>query len=296
MMNGNLTIRRKLIPYKFVAAPILLLVVLLIYPITQVLGFSFFDNVLIVKESTFVGLKNYIGLLTEDLFRKALWNTVVFTVGSVIFHIIVGLVFASLLNQEMNKYAKTFFRVVFILPWIFTASVVAINWQLILAPLGVFNYILRSIGILEQNIEWFGDPKYAMLSLIVVNIWRGYPFMMISVLAGLQSISYTLHEAAQVDGASMWQRYIHITLPSLKPILISVGLLDLIFTFRLFPLIWLTTGGGPVGATETLATYLYKLAFYELKYSKASALAVIILIVTSIISIYYLKHQKSVED
>ncbi|GAA0181810.1 sugar ABC transporter permease [Clostridium sediminicola] len=288
--------KKKYAAYGYVLPAILILVMLLLYPIIRVIGYSFFDNVLVVKESTFVGLKTYVELFQDEKFINSSWNTLVFTLFSVIFHVILGLTFAQLLNRKMNRIALSFFRTIFILPWIFTAAVVAVNWQLILSPLGIVNYILKNIHIISANIEWFGDPKIAMVSLIIVNIWRGYPFMMISLLAGLQSIPSSLNEAANVDGANAFQRFIHITIPQLKPILISVGLLDIIFTLRLFPLIWLTTGGGPVGATETMATYLYKLAFYEYEYSKASALAVIILLFTSVIAVFYGKHQKSIDN
>lgn len=288
--------KKKYAAYGYVLPAILILVMLLLYPIIRVIGYSFFDNVLVVKESTFVGLKTYVELFQDEKFINSSWNTLVFTLFSVIFHVILGLTFAQLLNRKMNRIALSFFRTIFILPWIFTAAVVAVNWQLILSPLGIVNYILKNLHIISTNIEWFGDPKIAMVSLIIVNIWRGYPFMMISLLAGLQSIPSSLNEAANVDGANAFQRFIHITIPQLKPILISVGLLDIIFTLRLFPLIWLTTGGGPVGATETMATYLYKLAFYEYEYSKASALAVIILLFTSVIAVFYGKHQKSIDN
>ena len=116
-----------------------------------------------------------------------------------------------------------------------------------------------------------------MVGLLLVNTWRGYPFVMLSILAGLQSIAADLYEASKVDGANVTQSFLHITLPQLKPVLLSVGLLDTIWTFQLFPLIWLTTGGGPGHATEVLATYTYKKAFESVQFSMASTIAVVIL-------------------
>jgi multiple sugar transport system permease protein len=285
--------RRYLTPYYFVAPAIILLVVLMLYPMITVVRFSLFDNYIMVENPQWVGFEHFIELLFHDrVFPRALLNTALFTTASVALHVVLGLTFAILLNEPINGRAQSFFRVILILPWVFTAAVVAVNWRLILNPLGVFNFFLKSMGIIDSNITWFGHPGRALPALIFVNMWRGYPFVMVSLLAGLQGIPQVLYEAAKIDGANAWQRFLFVTIPQLMPVLLSIGLLDIIWTFRLFPLVWLTTGGGPGHASETLSTYTYKLAFSQYQYSQGSAVAVIILVVTLGLSYFYIKRQR----
>jgi multiple sugar transport system permease protein len=283
--------KERVTPYLFVMPAIIVLVFLLIYPIIKVIEYSLFDGVFMSKTPTFVGLDNFIHMFTQDKsFYPILGHTVLFTVASVVLHLILGFVFAATINQPMNKAANSIFRVILILPWIFTASIVALNWRLILAPSGIVNYIIGFFGLPAQ--DWYGNPKLAMFSLIVTNAWRGYPFFMVSLLAGLQSIPLNLYEAASVDGAHGLQKHLYITLPLLKPVIVSISLLDTIWTFQIFPIVWLTTGGGPMGVTEVLATSIYRQAFFKMNYSMASAQAVVILLIATTFSFFYLRQQR----
>jgi multiple sugar transport system permease protein len=267
----------------------------MIYPISRVIQYSFYDNQIINPAPLFVGVKNFFDLARDPIFWQSLKNTIFLTTISVTGHLVVGMVLAILLNQPVNHLVLSVFRGILILPWIFTAVVVALNWQLLLNPLGIVNYMLQNLGIIHEAIDWFGDDRYAMPALIIVNIWRGYPFLMISILGGLQAIPKSHYDAAQVDGCNTWQGFWHITIPGLKPVLFSVGLLDTIWTFRLFPLVWLLTGGGPGRSTEVLATFTYRFAFVNFQFSKASAVAVILLIFTMIFTWFYLKYQQQAE-
>ena len=290
-MFKNALKKEKLTPYLFVAPAIIVLIFLLIYPIIKVVEYSLFEGVFLSKDPQFVGFENFKYLFTQDEdFYPILGHTVLFTVTSVVLHLILGFFFAILINRPMNRIANNIYRIVLILPWIFTASIVALNWRLILAPAGIVNYIVGFFGLPAQ--DWYGDPKLAMFSLIVTNAWRGYPFFMVSLLAGLQSIPAELYEAASVDGAHGIQQHLHITLPLLKPVIVSISLLDTIWTFQIFPIVWLTTGGGPMGVTEVLATSIYRQAFFKLDYSMASAQAVVILLIATTFSIFYLRQQK----
>jgi len=145
---------------------------------------------------------------------------------------------------------------------------------------------------LESPINWFGELGLALPALILVNLWRGYPFVMLMLLAALQSISPELYEAAAVDGAGACARFRYVTIPSIKPVIASVGLLDAIWNFRLFDLVYLTTGGGPLNSTHVLATYTYRLAFESFEFGKASALAVMMLLCTLVLSFFYFRYQK----
>ena len=181
----------------------------------------------------------------------------------------------------------------FILPWLFTAVIIAIIWRLLLDPNGVINSVLIGLHIVGFKVEWFSSPNTALHAVTFVNIWAGYPLYMVSLLAGLQGIPKDLYEAAGIDGANEWEKFRYITIPQLMPIMISIALLDFIWTMQVFPLVWMTTGGGPIHATEMLSTYTYKLAFRQYDFSLASASAIIILLLSMSMTYFYIKHQKA---
>lgn len=162
-----------------------------------------------------------------------------------------------------------------------------------LNPNGIVNYMLSTSGIISSKIEWLSSTQFALHALTYINIWSGYPFYMVSLLAGLQGIPNELYEAATVDGANSIQSFMYVTIPKLKPIIVSMAMLDFIWTVQQFPLIWMTTGGGPIHATEMLSTYTYKLAFSSYEFSLASASAVIVLILSMCMAIFYVKKQKA---
>jgi multiple sugar transport system permease protein len=263
----------------------------MVIPIVMVVSYSFRDNVIVEENPVFAGLANYTKVLTDPIFLVALKNTFIFITLSTIAHLVLGLAFAMLLNSPLlSGVTKAIFRVVFILPWLFTIAVIAVIWRLILDPSGVVNYILTTFG--QQGVNWLSDPNTALWALTFINIWSGYPFFMISLLAGLQGISADLYEAASVDGASAFQRFRHVTIPQLRPVLISMAVLDLIWTSQQFALIWMTTGGGPLNVTEMLSTYTYKQAFSSYEFSAASASAVIVLLLTMILAVFYVRLQR----
>lgn len=286
--------KKVMAPYVYLLPTIALLSVLMVIPMFTVIRYSFLDNVIMNKTPHAIGWGNYITVLKNEVFWISLGNTLYFTLMSVIFHLILGLLFALLLNAPcLNTIAKSLLRVAYIMPWVFTATIIAIIWRLILNPGGVMNYILTSLRIISENVEWFSSTKTALHALTFVNIWAGYPFYMVSLLAGLQGVPEELYEAATIDGTNEMQRFVHITIPHLMPIILSISMLDFIWTMQVFPLVWMTTGGGPIHATEVLSTFTYKLAFSTYKFSLASASAVVILLLSMIIAVFYIKNQKS---
>ncbi|TFB95853.1 sugar ABC transporter permease [Cryobacterium sp. MDB2-10] len=265
-------------------------------PIAMVMGYSVMDNVITNKHPEFVGLDNYVKVLTNGVLPTAVLNTAIFTIVSVIAHLVLGLLFAMMLNTKLLSNLTTgLFRVIYVLPWLFTVAIIAILWRLLLNPNGVINYVLVGLGITPTGIEWLSTPGTALLAVTFINIWAGYPFYMVSLLAGLQGIPTDLYEAAKVDGASALQQFWHMTLPQLKPIIISMSLLDVIWTSQQFALIWMTTGGGPINATEMLSTFTYKLAFSNYEFSQASASAVLLLVVSTVLAYVYARYQKARE-
>jgi multiple sugar transport system permease protein len=213
---------------------------------------------------------------------------------SVVFHLLIGLAFALLLNsQRVNPALRSVLRVLYILPWLFTAVIIAVIWRLLLDPNGVINSILMALHVVGFRVEWFSSTSTALHAVTFVNIWAGYPLYMVTLLAGLQGIPKDLYEAAGIDGANELEKFWYITIPQLMPVIISIALLDFIWTMQVFPLVWMTTGGGPIHATEMLSTYTYKLAFREYDFSLASASAILILMLSMSMTYFYIKHQKA---
>jgi multiple sugar transport system permease protein len=291
--KSSINLKQKIQPYLFVSPTLLLLLGLMVIPVGLVIKYSFYSNVIVEQSPIFVGLENYLNILKDEAFRIAMINTSIFTIASVIAHLLLGLGFASLLNSNLiSNLSKSFFRMIYILPWLFTVAIIAILWRMILNPNGVINFLITSFGLSDTPIEWLSSERTALFSVIVINIWAGYPFYMTSILAGLQGIPRDLYEAATVDGASGFQQFINVTLPQLKPIIISMSILDLIWTSQQFALIWMTTGGGPITSTELLGTYTYKLAFSQYQFSLASTSAVILLLLSMTLAFFYVRNQK----
>ena len=165
-----------------------------------------------------------------------------------------------------------------------------------LQPSGIVDYLLSFLPQVSRNTEWLSSKDIALAVICFINIWCGYPFYMISILAGLQGISGDLYESAAIDGATAVKSFFHITLPQLKPILISIAMLDFIWTLQSFNVIWMLTGGGPVNSTEMLSIFIYKLAFQKVDYSMASTAATVLLIVCIFIAIFYVRQQKKVRE
>lgn len=288
---------KKTAPYRYLAPTLILLIAFLVVPICMVIGYSFVDKAVVSQNPTFVGLDNYKTLASDIQFWNAVTNTIIFVLVSVIAHLVLGMIFALLLNSSyFETRTKTIARVVYILPWVFTASVVAILWKLLLQPSGIINFMLLIFPQVSRNTEWLSNRDIALAVVCFINIWCGYPFYMISILAGLQGISETLYESAAIDGSTATKSFVYITLPQLKPILISIAMLDFIWTLQSFNIIWMLTGGGPINATETLSIYIYKLAFQKVNYSMASTAATVLLVVCIIIGTFYVRQQKKVRE
>ncbi|MCA9905751.1 MAG: sugar ABC transporter permease [Anaerolineae bacterium] len=292
--QGRLRMRKQLVPYAYLSPTLILLSVLSLIPIATVFYYSLMDNVIITNvPPSFIGLSNYAEIVSDSNFLIAFRNTLVLAVASVIFHFILGLLFAVLLNTKLiGPGTRALFRVIYILPWVFTASIIAVLWRLLLNPNGVVNFLLIGLGLAGEQIEWLGSRQLALVSVVFINIWAGYPFYMVSFLAGLQGIPDDLYEAGKIDGADNLGLFRFITLPLLRPIIVSLAMLDFIWTTHQFTLIWMTTGGGPVRASEVLSTYTYKLAFSSYEFSMASTTAMVILAMSTFVAVFYVRNQR----
>ncbi len=233
----------------------------------------------------FVGLRNFRELGADPLFFKALRNTTVFTLGSVALHVILGLGAALLLNQQIR--ARRLFRVIALIPWMFSSVVVAGTWRWLLnSQFGPVNDVFRRVG-LPDSIEWLGSVALAMPSVVLANAWRGFPFVMVMCLAGLQAIPREQYEAAAVDGAAAWARFLYVTLPNLRFVLSISAVLDIIWNFKYFDLVMLMTNGGPASSTEVVVTLVYRNAFEFFRFGYAAAQAVVVFLILAAFTTVY---------
>ncbi|MEU6783282.1 sugar ABC transporter permease [Nonomuraea angiospora] len=242
----------------------------------------------------FVGLDNYLRILTSGLFWDKLAWTVVWTVVCVGLHYSIGLGLAVMLNRRLRF--RSVYRVLLILPWAVPAFVAAFVWRYLYnSDYGVINGLLKAAGL--SAVGWLDDPTTAKIAVIAVNVWIGVPFMMVAMLGGLQSIPAELYEAAEVDGANPWQRFRAITLPGLRQVSSTVILLGTIWTFNMFPIIFLVTRGGPGSETEILVTYAFREAFTGVRdYAGSAAWGVIILLMLVVLAIGYRRTLRSQGD
>ncbi|MFJ6752033.1 MULTISPECIES: carbohydrate ABC transporter permease [unclassified Streptomyces] len=234
----------------------------------------------------FVGLDNYQAVLGDSVFWDRLGWTVLWTVGCVSLTFVLGLALANMLNRTLR--GRTFYRLALILPWAIPAFISVFTWRMLYNEKnGILNKLLAGGGI--DAVPWLNDPTWAKLSVIAVNVWLGVPFMLVALLGGLQSIPGELYEAAEMDGAGPWQRFRNITVPGLRAVSSTVILLSTIWTFNMFPVIFLLTRGGPGDATEILVTYAYRLSFIDSPrdFSGSAAWGVLILVMLSLVAVVY---------
>ena len=242
----------------FMLPTVLLLLVFLTYPLGLGVWLGFTDTK-IGHAGDWVGLDNYAFLIGDALTRLALFNTIFYTVVASVLKFVAGLWLALLLNKNIPY--KSFFRAIVLLPWIVPTALSALAfWWMYDAQFSIISWALMKMGLIDRYIDFLGDPWLARASTIFANVWRGIPFIAISLLAGLQTISPSLYEAAAIDGATDWQQFRFITLPLLTPIIAVVMTFSVLFTFTDFQLIYVLTRGGPLNATHLMATLSFQRA------------------------------------
>lgn len=231
-----------------------------------------------------VGLKNYIFCLKDPYLYKLLKQTLIWTFFNIVFHVGLGLFLACLLNRPLK--GRVIYRMLLLVPWAVPSFISAFSWCFLFNyDFGFINLFLIKLG--AAPIPWLSDPFWSMFAAILTNIWLGVPFMMVIMLGGLQGIPQELYEAADVDGGSRYQKFMNITIPLLKPVAMPSILLGIIWTFNMFNIIYLVTGGGPYHSTEILVTFAYKQAFENWNFALASTYGVIILSILLVISTIY---------
>lgn len=265
------------------------------------IAYPFFEGIWLSLTNTrvgvpgeFVGLRNFDKVWHDSIFLTTVWNTCWYTFATTVLKLILGLWLAMLLNRHFR--GKALVRAFILLPFIIPTVLSTFAWKWMFDPtFSVLNWSLFHLGLIHVRINWLGEPNLAFASIIAVNVWRGIPFFAITLLAGLQTVSPELQEAAAIDGASAWQRFRHITWPLLLPVTLVVTLFSVIQTFADFQLVYVLTGGGPANATHLFATYAYQIGVGTGLLSEGAAISLAIFPILLVVVIFQLFYIRRVE-
>ncbi|MGO1383740.1 MAG: carbohydrate ABC transporter permease [Arachnia sp.] len=271
-----------------------LLLAVVVYPLISALISAFFKESLLFPGREFVGLQNVRDVLNGE-FLQLLGQTLTFTIGTTVLPFIVGFGLALALNTRIK--GVNAIRGLMLIPWLVPGVVVSFLWMWIFnANYGVLNALLEGIGVIDAPQAWLAQPQSAMAAVIIAKTWQSFPWMMVMLLAGLQTVPPELYEAAEVDGAGVTRRFSAITLPHLKGIIGLVLLLEFIWNFQHFDIIYVLTGGGPAGSTHTFATAVYDTAFRGYDLGKAGALGLLWMILLGILVVVYIHFSEKGEE
>lgn len=277
-----------------VAPTLLFFLVLIIYPLGQSLVLSLHRTSTLTLKSSYVGLGNFHAILADPDFARAFTNTLVWTSGAVVLQLLAGVGMALLLHRSLI--GRSLARAIVLFPYLLPTAVAVLVWRWLFNDLyGYLNHLLLAAGLIERPLAWLSHMPDAMVSVILVGAWKFFPFVVIAVLARLQSIPDALYEAAQVDGASRLAQFRDITLPQLAGVLAIVVLLRAIWDFKEFDLIYLMTGGGPAGGTETLPILVYREAFQLLNFGRGAAVSVAMLAFMLLFFLVYFRTSRHLE-
>jgi ABC-type sugar transport system permease subunit len=281
-------IQERLLGYALIAPVALLILVLIAYPFLNAIWLSLTEK-MVGYPARFIGLQNYATLLESPRFRIVAWNSVIYTVGSVGTKLVIGMVMAVALHKAVR--GNQLLRGFLLLPWVIPTVVIALTWRWLLDLYrGLFNVGLHDLGLIGSGIHWLGNPDLAMLSVIMANVWRGFPFFGVSFLAAMQTVPQDLYDAAAVDGASAWQQFWRVSLPSVKGVVAIVTLLSTIWTLNDFNIVYIMTRGGPGAATHIFATYSYELGIQSQRWGMAMAASMYSLPVIALLIIFVVRY------
>ena len=270
----------KYVPYLFLLPSAAVLLIFFFIPFFQTLYLSFFDYSSSIYNPSAIGIDNYIRLLHSPIFYKVMWNTFLYLFIAVPILAVFPLFVAILINQKIR--GVTLYKILIYLPVIVSIVVAAIAFKWLYAEQGILNYIVTKLGF--ESVGWLTDPKWALLSVVIVTIWKGIGYYMIIYLAALMSVPQELYEACDIDGASFLRKHLTVTIPHIMPTIALVTTISAISAMKVFAEIYVMTKGGPLNSSKTIVYYIYERAFENLDLGYASAMAVVLLVIVMIFS------------
>ena len=276
--------------YLYVLPAIVVMLVVIAYPVYYTVDLSFFKTPpgLQLRDKVFVGVDNYTAILSSDVFWRVTLNTVIWTVSSTLIAFVLG--FGCALALHRDFFGRGVLRAILIIPWVISAVAASYIWKWIYhSDFGIIGAVLVQLGIVDRPPNFIDSVGTVLPSLIVVNIWREFPFAMIMLMAGLQTVPDQLLRAAQVDGASAWQRFWHVTFPYLSGVSTVTILLLAVANFNSFIIPWIMTGGGPSNASHIWITHIYELAFGRQRWGVAAAYSVLLFVIVMTLGYFYVK-------
>jgi multiple sugar transport system permease protein len=276
--------------YLYVLPAIVVMLIVIAYPIYYTIDLSFYRTPpgLQLRDKIFVGVDNYSAILTSEVFWRVTFNTVIWTLASTLIAFVLGFALALALHRDF--FGRGILRAIFIIPWVISAVAASYIWKWIYhSDFGIIGAVLVQLGLASQPPNFIDSVNTVLPSLIVVNIWREFPFAMIMLMAGLQTVPEQLLRAAQVDGASAWQRFWHVTFPHLRGVSTVTILLLAVANFNSFIIPWIMTGGGPSNASHIWITHIYELAFGRQRWGVASAYSVLLFVILMTLGYFYVR-------
>lgn len=281
--------RQRILMISLLAPALFILMLVMLYPLINSFVLSFYRYMLTDPQGiTFIGWGNYVRMFNTVGFWIAFRNTLVYVSGLVFFEFVIGFSLALLLNLQIR--CRAVLRGFFMIPWIIPSVAIALLTMWLFNPdFGVVNVVLRALGVISQPLGWLKDPSLAMPTVLLVTVWKFFPFMLVVLLAGLQTIPEDEIDSAKIDGANPVRRFIHITLPHMREIIMIVTLLEFIWSFQYITIIWITTKGGPVYATTTFPVKVYEAAFQEWNLGFGASIGVFWILFLLVFSILFVR-------
>lgn len=291
MRSNNREQKERILGYCFILPAVIYMLIFIGYPILYNWVISFQDvtaKTLGSAAREFIGFSNYKAIFADNTFQKALMHTFLYTIGCLVIQFTFGFIFAMFFSKKftLSKPIRGFI----VISWMLPVTVTALVFKFMFAESnGIINTLLMNSNVIDKSIGWLLQGNTAMWALIIANSWVGIPFNMLLLTTGLNNIPEDIYEAASIDGASGIQKFYKITIPLLKPTIMSVLVLGFVLTFKVFDLVYVMTGGGPVDATEVLSTYSYKLSFQLFHFGEGAAVANVLFVCLFLVALVYLK-------
>lgn len=280
----------------YVVPAFLMVALVMLYPLVYTLIMGFFENTLFMKTPVFCGLDQYVSLFKDKVFVGSISNTFAWTIGSVTLQFAVGFAMAMILHQTFVK-GKTVLRILLMVPWVLPSIIGSAVWKWMYnADYGLINYVLSTLGIIPGYQTWLSSPDRAMLSVIAVNVWKMFPYVMLMIEAALQGVSKDLKEAAVIDGAGKLDIFRNVTWPAIAPQCYSVLLLLTVWTLNAFTFVYNLTAGGPAHKTEVMAMFIYIEAFTNFDFGRASAASAVLFVICMMVSFVYIRMTNQKEE